>query len=1557
MDNRTVSLAVNGTSTPVSLDFSGLSGTRSFQSGSGENLKTYSFDAGAQETYLFLTKTGGTNSLNGATVTYDGNDWTDIVALADVGTCTASVVSSRTLSLQRADGSTVRLDFSSATGTSHSLGTSAFDPSAQSTYLVFGAIHGLTEGLEVTYNTAVGGAVGGLTDEATYHVHVVDDHTITLSAASGGPAIALNWASASQSGHLLEYDNGGTPDSVAFDPTVQDTYVVCTIGHGLANGQSVSYDPGSAAAIGGLTDGGTYHVIRNGDGTISLRSSSGGSALTLAFSQTVTDTHALTSATAIAGDGEFISGQKVVFHSQSATGVEDSPGATFFGGLVAGATYTVQVQGDGGYVLYDSGNHMVALNIDAFQSGDGTSYYLSSAFALTIDAGTTLIAGETVRFESGSGNAIDGLVDGHEYTVGTISGQVVTLLDGSGNPVGADMFSAIAARTHTDSLDKVYHLVSLDKLDLGVEHGFSDGAAVVYHQLGSTGIGLVEGASYTVEKVDATTIMLRDAGGNLVDLDVDDFDGSEHRFVSARALSVDPAVIVFSLTTLNLGTAHELNSGDLVTYHAGGDGDFITGLTDGADYYVDVVNETTIRLAASLEDLMTGAFIALDTTTVSAATSGHRFTVVDTGSLNTAADVVDGFTIELGYAHGLTTGDSVVYNSGNGDAIGGLVDGQIYSVVVVTPTSFQLTASLDGILVDSPLVLSLGDTESGSHEFTVTEVADSGMGDVTLTANGAILAAGGGSLISGGSVFLTAGTTIGSAAQALRLDMATSSSSSLTGVANGDIHIQEVSGNLNLVRLESRTGDVALIADGTIRDANRTDEEDSRTADELLDLWDDMNLTGTAAEAAAQESIDAYLAMRDREYATYWEYRDRQDDPSVYDPQFNFTFTDRERTLYEDYFTELGASQGKTGEELAGFVDDTLTTLENKRTDEYRELHSRYGVLGDTRIDGWSYATSVAYEPSFDAASDVEADADAIVIGTHLFSTGQAVLYRADGGTAIAGLEDNTVYFVIVVDATTIQLAASEADALAPAPVALDLTAGGSGVQNVSDTEAMRQGSVWTDSELKYALGGGWLKETSDTTVRVEDPNVVGANITLEAAGLGSQTDQLVIDLSNGLTDLSDEQKLILVSAERRDMVIVNPDENSITFGTVHELTTGQTVNLAERWQMYGIAGLTDGATYHAVVVDDFTFQLAASYDAAASGDVLDITAREVRIFSHEDLDVAASGTLSATVTGDAYLGSEQSLALGRIVAGGLVQIKVDGSITDGSVGDAVGNVEAGDLLLEAGRGALGTEGDEADVDITLTGGVLTARAEGSIFLTSVAGDMRVDTIYAEQDVTLRTEGGSIVDAYDTDNQNIAAVNLTLVSQSGIGTAANALETNLTPEGALTADAAGDISLTERAGDMNIGRVSSATGDVYLVAAVSMLGRENDINADIAGNSITLTALAGSLGAPNGEDINIDSARSNVGVLTSSSHANSYIHETAGDLTLFAIGSTLGTAFIDSSGASTTAMSEAATSRPEKPGCMHPQISAPRAINWKPWSAIWKDGPRPAAYTFTTRDI
>lgn len=92
-------------------------------------------------------------------------------------------------------------------------------------------------------------------------------------------------------------------------------------------------------------------------------------------------------------------------------------------------------------------------------------------------------------------------------------------------------------------------------------------------------------------------------------------------------------------------------------------------------------------------------------------------------------------------------------------------------------------------------------------------------------------------------------------------------------------------------------------------------------------------------------------------------------------------------------------------------------------------------VLGVSMVNpgnGYTSAPLVTFENAYitiNGASSVDEAANTIAYTGHLFETGDEVLYTDGGGTSIGGLTTSTNYYVIRVDANSLQLAATLADA------------------------------------------------------------------------------------------------------------------------------------------------------------------------------------------------------------------------------------------------------------------------------------------------------------------------------------------------------------------------------------------------------------------------------------------------------------------------------------------------------------------------------------------------
>ncbi len=127
----------------------------------------------------------------------------------------------------------------------------------------------------------------------------------------------------------------------------------------------------------------------------------------------------------------------------------------------------------------------------------------------------------------------------------------------------------------------------------------------------------------------------------------------------------------FANSTIHFDTPDGFAAGDTLTYSSA-DGTAIPGLVSGTTYYVIVVDSQTIKLAASLSDAQNGTAISF----------GQFPTLTDGTLVVPITDINDiTGTIEYAYDTGINPGDQVKYTAVGGEAIGGLVSGNTYTVV------------------------------------------------------------------------------------------------------------------------------------------------------------------------------------------------------------------------------------------------------------------------------------------------------------------------------------------------------------------------------------------------------------------------------------------------------------------------------------------------------------------------------------------------------------------------------------------------------------------------------------------------------------------------------------------------------------------------------------------------------------------------------------------------------------------------------------------------------------------------------------------------------------
>ena len=324
---------------------------------------------------------------------------------------------------------------------------------------------------------------------------------------------------------------------------------------------------------------------------------------------------------------------------------------------------------------------------------------------------------------------------------------------------------------------------------------------------------------------------------------------------------------------------------------------------------------------------------------------------------------------------------------------------------------------------------------------------------------------------------------------------------------------------------------------------------------------------------------------------------------------------------------------------------------------------------------------------------------------------------------------------------------------------------------------------VWTESDLVNLIGSGLLKAVSDTQANEEDPNIAGANITLVVlnGNIGQTEGQSLIDLTADPFVLSEDDKVLLGSAERDDLVYLAglPVDATVNFDaaagtitrtggdwnqsgeTVFETgmiiqVEGNTANATEEGPFYTIASVTDNVIYVDLSqTDSVPLQLdETNVDVAVSPIVLDPNGVE----STADVTFDGStGTLTRTDGEDWYVPDQREFAVGMIVQirGDTFNTTPDGVFLEiTNINGSVMTLDVGDVIFESPVSSLATvDFDSTTSTITRASGDWNdfavgqyIRIEGNTSNETENGEFYEITDINGLTMTLDLDGASFVD-------------------------------------------------------------------------------------------------------------------------------------------------------------------------------------------------------------------
>ncbi|RFA35082.1 hypothetical protein CAL65_13295 [Alkalilimnicola ehrlichii] len=577
-------------------------------------------------------------------------------------------------------------------------------------------------------------------------------------------------------------------------------------------------------------------------------------------------------------------------------------------------------------------------------------------------------------------------------------------------------------------------------------------------------------------------------------------------------------------------------------------------------------------------------------------------------------------------------------------------------------------------------------------------------GDVRLSAQRDIGTIGN-AVIRGEAISLDARTgRIGTANRAVRIDTADNDNGLFNASAAQGVHVREVNGSLRVVQIDAGRADVSItVDDGDLIDANTEARRDERRLAELERLWEEMGLTGDAAQASLEQEKAAQEAAGETRYQRYWNLRNLSLDDNgnvvadAYDP---------------DYQASLSAAQRTHLQEQLGWDEARITDYQKSLTAEYHDLHQEFGHLG-------GYDENFRYALSADQIAELERGAEWSVDQLR-YSVSAGLLDQGTGG----GVEIEAPNVI----AGNVTLSARNIGRTLAEDVIIDVSDGFEGLtqeQRIALGTAER-GDVFEDPENENVVrivqrDAFIIDNTGSVTATADEDIFLGGRNNLNLYNVSGGAVRLSADgdittLRPGETVLSGRD-VILEAPNGSIGSLTNPLQTNIS-GVLTTRGAG-TMNLHQVGdlridQVYGSTGVN-------LTVDG---NLLSDREAGASlrGGWIDLNVAgnvgtENRLVNVE-LGADSSERLSMDIGGDAFIGAEQgvfatpgNLRFGDVAVGG------DLAVSDVISLDFGGEASIGGTLTATLANAW-TMGDDARLEV---GERLTVEAGGEANLREVA--------------------------------------------------------------------------------------------------------------------------------------------------------------------------------------------------------------------------------------------
>ena len=763
----------------------------------------------------------------------------------------------------------------------------------------------------------------------------------------------------------------------------------------LGGTNSASFTSGTVpgiggSALGGNSAGGGGYTSRGGTGGASAPFNTGGGAFNDGLAATA-------QAGRLGGNGGFGGGGS----SDGNAGGQSGGGGGFSGGTGARIT-TAGVAGAGG------GSFIIntATNVGT-SSGSYDGAITFNSVAIT----------NTGTYTTGDGSVAVSLVS--SFTNG--NEVYPTAAD---SEAGTNKINITPAGTSYHAFVPLNYDAGNENIYSPVAHTLSNGEAVVPTFNTIAPPGLANSSIYYVNKIDDFTYRLSSTPSP-------SFTTINLTLPSGRSVLVPDKlsrVVVNTATDVLTITSHGFLVDQPIQYNngsgnaAGNNTGSIGGLTHLATYFVqEVLNSNQIRLKAALDSEGYINFTSAGTGTE------HSFTFI---TVNITAD-----TLYIPN-HGLVSGQAVKYDDGGGTAIGGLVDLNDYFVIKVDNSTIKLSSNAD---LSNPINLTTVGTGTQSLLITsLTYAADT----IAIPNHGflqkelVLYDAKGQTVING---LTTATPYYVIFVDGNKIKLATTPENADAGTA---VNITDTPSAVGIHSLQSlsKTPDgiytiatVPTATTFTVTAAGRvpliTKTFNPRTSLDLnlssFKLASHGFLTGTAITYDKGDSATVITGLVD--LTTYYVVATNKDYFKLASSAANAA-TGTTLTINTDFgtgvahkFTTSQLNGNITGGGTVSIVSGSvLVNGTGTQFSKILKVGDRFRLFPPNTVVNINFIST-----------DINTSTNRITKTSHGFSTGDTVVYSANGGVSPSPLVDQYFYFTRAIDANTITLHSSASDAVA----------------------------------------------------------------------------------------------------------------------------------------------------------------------------------------------------------------------------------------------------------------------------------------------------------------------------------------------------------------------------------------------------------------------------------------------------------------------------------------------------------------------------------------------